>query len=159
MTALETTSVEQRRAAVAAEALSWLRTPYHHGQGVKGVGVDCAMLLVRTYAACGLVPPELDPRPYAFDWHLHRSDEVFLGWLQRHGRELPAEGPGAAGDVQVWRYGRCYSHGAVLLGDGRMVHALRALGQVTLGRLDEADLAGRPAKRFRVHGLAGGGQG
>jgi cell wall-associated NlpC family hydrolase len=31
------------RAAVVAEARSWLGTPFHHQGRVKAAGVDCAM--------------------------------------------------------------------------------------------------------------------
>lgn len=35
----------QQRAAVIAEAESWLSTPYHHEARIKGHGVDCAQIL------------------------------------------------------------------------------------------------------------------
>ena len=60
---------------VVAEAKTWLRTPYHHAADIKGVGVDCAMILLRVYQAVGAVPPEVDPRPYPADWFLHRDEE------------------------------------------------------------------------------------
>jgi cell wall-associated NlpC family hydrolase len=44
-----------QRAAVVAEAKTWIGTPYHHAADVKGHGVDCAMLLVRIYGDLGLV--------------------------------------------------------------------------------------------------------
>ena len=56
------------RAAVVAAARAWIGTPYHHMADVKGVGCDCAMLLVRVFCDLGLVEP-FDPRPYARDWH------------------------------------------------------------------------------------------
>ena len=68
------------RAAVVAEARSWIGTPYHHAADVKGHGVDCAMLLVRVYCDLGLIEP-FDPRPYTRDWFLHRSEERYLGFL------------------------------------------------------------------------------
>lgn len=141
------------QAAVVAEALSWVNTPYHHAADIKGVGVDCAMLLVRVYASCGLIPADTDPRPYASDWNLHQSDQLFLGWLQQYATEQPMQGPARAGDVQVYHYGQCYSHGAICLGDGRMVHAVRKHGQVLLGREDNMQLTSRPVKRFRLQGL------
>jgi NlpC/P60 family putative phage cell wall peptidase len=98
------------RAAVVASARSWIGTPYHHMADVKGAGCDCAMLLVRVYCDLGLIEP-FDPRPYVKDWHLHRSDERYLGFLLARAREVAAPLPG---DVVLFRYGRCYSHGGIV---------------------------------------------
>lgn len=99
-----------QRAAVVAEARSWIGTPYHNCADIKGVGVDCGMLLVRVFVDTGLCPP-FDPRPYPIDWHLHRSDERYLGFVFERCCEVA--GP-LAGDVMVLRYGRSYSHGGIV---------------------------------------------
>lgn len=133
---------EAMRAAVVKEALTWLGTPYHHHARVKGVGVDCAQLLCAVYEACGCVP-HIDPGNYAHDWHLHRGEEVFIGWLEKAGaREVQTP---TRGDVAVFRYGRAYSHGAIVVGaTGRVavLHAYVRLG-VMQTRLDEEPLLGR----------------
>jgi len=98
------------RAAVVAEARSWIGTPYHLGADVKGAGVDCAMILVRVFCDLGLVAP-FDPRPYSNDWHLHRSEEVYLRLLLERAHEVASPEPG---DVVLFRYGRCYSHGGIV---------------------------------------------
>jgi len=98
------------RAAVVAAARSWIGTPYHHAADVKGAGVDCAMLLVRVYCDLGLVEP-FDPRPYTRDWMLHRDDERYLDSLLAHAREVASPQPG---DVIVFRFGRCFSHGGIV---------------------------------------------
>lgn len=103
-------SEADQRAAVVAEARKWLGTPYHNCADVKGVGVDCGMLLVRVFVDTGLVPP-FDPRPYPADWHLHRSEERYLGFVFDRGSEVEAPQPG---DVLVLRIGRCYSHGGIV---------------------------------------------
>ncbi len=103
-------SSESQRAAVVDAARSWIGTPYHNCADIKGVGVDCGMLLVRCFVDTGLVPP-FDPRPYPVDWHLHRSEERYLGFVFARGREILAPQPG---DVMVLRYGRCYSHGGIV---------------------------------------------
>lgn len=99
-----------QRAAVVREARSWVRTPYHNQADIKGAGVDCGMLLVRVFADTGLVPP-FDPRPYADDWYLHRSEERYLGFIFDRAAQVGAPLPG---DVMVFRYGRCYSHGGIV---------------------------------------------
>ena len=70
------------RAAIVAEAMSWLGTPYAHRQRLKGVGVDCAQLPLAVYRACGLLP-EVEPEAYAAQWHLHRGEELYLDTVAR----------------------------------------------------------------------------
>ncbi|MGH6811314.1 MAG: hypothetical protein ACREDM_02905 [Methylocella sp.] len=99
-----------QRTAIVSEARSWVRTPYHNQADIKGAGVDCGMLLVRVFVDTGLVPP-FDPRPYADDWYLHRSEERYLGFIFDRTKEVDSPLPG---DVMVFRYGRCYSHGGIV---------------------------------------------
>lgn len=103
------TEAEQRE-MIVAEARKWIKTPYHPSADVLGAGVDCGMMLVRVFVDTGLVPA-FDPRPYPPDWHMHRSEERYLGSLETylHKTETPQ-----IGDVMVFRYGRCYSHGGVI---------------------------------------------
>jgi NlpC/P60 family putative phage cell wall peptidase len=134
------------RQRVVAEARAWLGTPYHHHGRLRGVGVDCAQLLCAVYAAAGAIPV-LQPGAYAVDWHLHRSEEMFLAWVRRAGTErVQAPAPGTAA---VFRFGRAYSHGAVMLDEHTALHAYIGQG-VILTRLDEAPLKGRPVLFFEV---------
>lgn len=128
------------RARVVAEARSWLdaKTPYHHHARIKGAGVDCAQLLCGVYEACGLVP-HVETGHYPTNWHLHRSEEMFLGWLKRYA--VPTERP-QAGDCAVFRFGRTFSHGAVMIAEDACIHSYIGRG-VMLNRLNEAPLAGR----------------
>lgn len=117
------------RAAVIAEARSWLGTPYHHAANLKGVGVDCAMLLVEVFRAVGLVAEGFDPRPYPRTWYLHRDEERFMGFLIDQSRRTDAP---QAGDVALYRFGRTASHGAILIDDDYMIHAYQPSGQVEI---------------------------
>lgn len=101
---------DAQRAAVVAEARSWIRTPYHHAADVKGHGVDCAMILIRVYSAVGLIEP-FDPRPYTRDWFLHRSEEKYLGLLFDRAHEVREPG---LGDVVVFRIGRLFAHAGIV---------------------------------------------
>lgn len=125
----------EERARVVAEARKWICTPYHNCADRRGVGVDCGMLIVRTFVDTGLCPP-FDPRPYPPDWHLHRGEERYLGFVFDRCAEVSTAQPG---DVMVFRYGRCYSHGGIVTGVAplRLVHAFwpaKAVVEEDLGR-------------------------
>lgn len=111
-------TLEQRK-QVVAEARTWLHTPYHHQANVKGAGVDCIMLLIEVYAACGLVE-RTDPRPYSPDWHMHRGDEIYLGGIERYAERVGAPQPG---DIALFQFGRCISHGAIVVEWPLVIHA------------------------------------
>jgi hypothetical protein len=84
------------RRAIVREARSWVRTPYHPQGDIKGIGVDCGMLLVRVFVDTGLCAP-FDPRPYADDWYLHRAEERYLGFIFDRAKEVAAPLPGDVG--------------------------------------------------------------
>jgi cell wall-associated NlpC family hydrolase len=98
------------REKIVAEARSWIGTPYHNCADIKGVGVDCGMLLVRVYCDLGLVP-RFDPRPYTAQWHLHRDDERYLDGLTAHAKKVDAP---QLGDAMLFRVGRAWSHGGIV---------------------------------------------
>ncbi len=136
------------RQRVVAEALSWLGTPYAHRQRLKGVGVDCAQLPLAVYAAAAVIG-EADVGAYASQWHLHRGEEVYLRHVEALGGRGISRDAAQPGDFAIWRYGRTFSHGAILVGPkGRIVHAVRGQG-VVLGDMDQdEDLRTRPTLFF-----------
>ena len=145
MTAFERLSFHGRdgqRAAVVAAARAWIGTPYHHAADVKGVGCDCAMLLVRVYCDLGLVEP-FDPRPYTRDWMMHRNEEKYLGFLLARARIV--EGPDV-GDVALFRVGRCFAHGGIVSKSEplTMIHAHAQAGRVIEDEVERCALAPRP---------------
>ena len=102
--------------------------------------MDCAQILCAVYEACGLAP-HVETGHYPVDWHLHRSEERYLGWLARYGVQTPAPQPG---DIAVFRFGRCFSHGGIVIDDGVILHAYNGRG-VILSRASEDPLAHRAA--------------
>ena len=139
-------SVSEQRWAVIAEARSWLATPYHHAARVKGAGVDCAMLPAAVYRAAGLIP-DFPVEHYPPDWHLHRDVERYLDTVTRHAVEVPA--PTGAGDFVLFRWGRCFAHGAIIVDWPVIVHAVLHAG-VVLDRGDTGRLATRPRRFFTL---------
>jgi NlpC/P60 family putative phage cell wall peptidase len=134
------------RAAVVAEAESWIGTPYHPHGRLRGVGVDCAMLLLEVYTRAGAVDA-FDPGDYPPDFGLHRSEELFLSFVERHG--TPVHAP-QAGDVALFVYGRCYSHGAIMAGPTRLIHAVMRDHAVVRGDLFDISLIAREPKFFTL---------
>jgi cell wall-associated NlpC family hydrolase len=96
--------------SIVAEARKWVGTPYLHGADIFGVGVDCCMILIRVYGDLNLIE-KTDPRPYTTDWFLHRSDENYLSGVMSSADEVESPEPG---DVILFRYGRCFSHSAIV---------------------------------------------
>lgn len=125
------------RAAIIEEAFSWIGTPFVNCGDVKGRkgAVDCAMLLVRCFVDTGRLAP-FDPRPYPAAWMLHQHEERFLGWVtdKLGAREIDAPMPGS---IAVYRFGRCFSHGGIVVNSCEIVHAFVQAGMVILSRMDE----------------------
>lgn len=124
------------RAAIVREALTWIGTPFRDCADVKGRNgaVDCAMLLVRCYVDTGRIAP-FDPRPYPPRWHLHRDEERFLGFIEKLGG-VRIDKPKLA-DIVVFQFGRCFSHGGVIVNATDVVHSYYAAGQVLISSLDD----------------------
>jgi cell wall-associated NlpC family hydrolase len=166
--------IDAEREAVVAEARQWLRTPYHHMGRVKGAGVDCATLLAEIYARAGVVSPVAIPF-YPPDWHLHREAERYLGFVLEHAQELsppsltlPLKGGGDSwsgglaplpADIALWRFGRCFSHGAIVIDWPVVIHAYAGKGCILedasrarwLSQIGERGGAQpRPVKFFRL---------
>ena len=111
-----------QRQAVVAEARSWLRTPYHDHGRVKGAGADCALFPLEVYTTVlGLTAPPI-PR-YVMQWHLHRDAEMYLDYVRAFGAIEIAETEAQPGDFVLWRVGRVYSHGAIIVDWPHVIHA------------------------------------
>lgn len=139
---------KEQRMKVAQEAATWLGTLYHHQARVKGVGVDCALLLCEVYHAAGVVP-QIDPRPYPQNWHMHRDAERYLAWVEQFAKITEAEPQ--IGDLILFKFGRAFSHAAIYIGEGQCIHSLRDAG-VVLSPLDQQPLLGRETKAYTFWG-------
>jgi len=143
----------EQRAAVVAEARSWVGTPYHHMGEVKGAGCDCAQLIKHAFLGAGVVL-DFEVERYTSDWHLHRSEEKYLSKVEEycgetHPGEVPLElrmkDPGfrpLPGDIIMFRIGRTYSHGCVVTEWPMVVHA-----NLPSGRVEEISVLGTPVSR------------
>lgn len=120
-------TAEEGRRRVVAEAESWLGTPFHHEARVKGAGVDCLMLLAEVYERAGIVE-RVKPPHYPPDWHYHRDVERYVEGLLRYVR--PINEPPSPGDIALFRYGRTFSHGVIVVEWPRIIHAYWNVGVV-----------------------------
>jgi cell wall-associated NlpC family hydrolase len=143
--------VIDKRAEIVAEALTWAGTPYHHHARIKGLGVDCAQILAAVYGTCGLCPADLDLGNYAREWHLHRGDELYLDRLLKLGGRR-VDGEPRPGDIGVWRFGRTFAHGGIVIeggGEPLILHAYINRG-VILSRASEDPLQDREHQFWSV---------
>ncbi len=85
----ETRDIEQlQRHEVVAEALTWLRTPYHHMGRVKLAGCDCYTLLLEVFQKVGLFSEQDEQGFYPRDWFLHARADHYKFRILRHAHEM-----------------------------------------------------------------------
>lgn len=117
------------RAAIVAEARSWIGTPYRHQASLKGAGADCLGLIRGVYRVfCG---PEKQPiTPYSPNWAEETGQETLRDAARRHLVEIDAapfrDGePLREGDVILIRVrdrGPA-KHAAIASGPDTIIHA------------------------------------
>lgn len=151
--------------AVVAEARSWIGTPYHHmgdgeqvpGRQLKGIGIDCAQILVEVYSAAGVIK-WFSTGKYGRDWMMHNGEERYLSFILPHAVEIDCKDVRPA-DIVVWRFGKTFSHGGIVTKWPHIVHAFAQYGFV-----DESDASlgshltiigtkPRPMRAFRMLGI------
>jgi len=115
-----------QRDSVITIAKSYLRTPYHHYGTVKGAGVDCLTLIIGVYKEAGILK-DIDVPAYSHQWHLHHNEEKYLNGLLQYSKEIEKPQPG---DIALWKFGRCFSHGAIVLEWPVVIHAYMGKGCV-----------------------------
>lgn len=140
------------RTQIVAEALTWLKTPFHHMGRQKGAGVDCAQFLCAAFEAVGLVP-HINLGYYPHDWHKHQDRPRFLEILAQYAD--PIEGPALPGDVAMFKFGRHAAHGSIVVEWPLIVHAYSDERMVTLSDAATSSvLAERFAGFWRLRALA-----
>jgi cell wall-associated NlpC family hydrolase len=131
------------RSQVVAEALTWRNTPFQHQQRLKGVGADCAQWISAVYEEI-LGWPRQDFGEYPEFWMKHGHDDLYMNQVRR----LFVECTNSAlpGDLIVFKYGKFFSHGAILVSWPIVIHAdARGSRKVT-----EADITKGPLGRQQM---------
>ncbi len=137
-----------QREAVLAEAKSWLGTPYHPNAAVKGAGVDCAMMPLAVYGAVLPDLPKLPTPRYVQQWHLHRGEELYLNHVRELGC-MEVEHP-QPGDFALFRQGRLFSHGAIVLRWPQIIHAVVLSGVIYADATVQPQLCRAPRLFFTL---------
>lgn len=139
----------EERAHIVQEALSWQGTPYAHAGRIKGAGVDCGQFLLAVFEATGLVP-HIEPDEYPPDWHCHRGEQRYLNHVEQHAHQIP--GPPQPGDLVLYQFGRCISHGAIVVDWPVVIHSYVGLGVVLDDAVGNQALATRQKGFWSVWG-------
>lgn len=139
-------SSDVTREMVLREAESWIGTPFHHMGRVKGAGTDCGQVLLGIYHNVGCIP-KIKTEYYPRDFHIHSTQEWYLGIVQRFAREIT--GLPQPGDVALFRLegGLIFSHGAVVYSWPKVIHAI-AGRRVDWGDASQGFLKGNEVKFF-----------
>ena len=103
---------QEQRAAVCAEAKTWLGTNYHPHGKVKGAGCDCMTFIQCVAQTVGLIGEIAIPF-YSAQYGLHRDKGNYLDGLLEYMREVETPEPG---DVVIWKMGRVFSHAGIVRG-------------------------------------------
>lgn len=131
----------EARARVLDVARTWIGTPFHDCAAVKSHGVDCAQLIKAVFIEAGLFAPFALPH-YSPQWFLHQEAEAFLAHVLARCVEIEAAAA-QPGDLVMYRFGRCYSHAAIIDAPGfpHIIHAYKQARAVVTGLGDQGDLA------------------
>lgn len=130
--------MQEQRAAVVDEAHTWLRTPYHHmgdgeqraGRQLKGIGIDCAQILIETYSAVGVID-WFSTGKYGRDWMSHNADERYVSFIAKYAEQYDwREEPIQPADIAVWKFGLSFSHGGIVTEWPHVIHAYASFGFV-----------------------------
>lgn len=129
---MDKTKQPELRAAIVAEAQSWIGTRYMDNQqrkcnGRDRGGVDCGRLLIGVYTAVGLIS-DFNPPHESMQICLHREDETYINYVRQFAREIP-EDQARPGDVVLWLVARAYHHGAIIVRwPNKVIHAVNPQG-------------------------------
>ena len=147
------------RAAVVAEARTWIGTRFHHQAALKGVGCDCVGLVMGVGIALELLPADFTSlpefAPYRGYSRVPRGDGFLEKACARFGVEIRIQEAGI-GDVLTFSFGGDPSHMAILgdYPDGgfSLIHAYAPQRRVLEARFDDA-WRGRAVTACRYPGV------
>jgi cell wall-associated NlpC family hydrolase len=136
----------ETREKIVAEAKTWLKTPWHHEARVKGAGVDCGMILLEIFEKVNLIP-HISPAHYSIDFMMNREEEWYEKLILDYAFEI-FRNP-LPGDIILYRHGRSFSHGAIVIEWPKIIHAFFPERCVCWGDVEQPFLRKKIKKMFR----------
>ena len=138
-----------RQVELTEAAQRWLGTPFHPHACLRGVGVDCAHLVLSILQETGAIKDWALP-DYTMDGGDHRDTSLVTEWLEGNPRfqSLPEGEPALPGDLVCFRLGRVPHHVGLVIAPNRFIHAMRNYG-VIQSQLDDPTFAKRLTATFR----------
>lgn len=153
----------EQRAAVLAEARTWLGTPHKHRQACKGAGIDCALFIREAFVGAGLADP-FETEFYTHDWHMHQDEERYLNKIEEYMTRLDDSSDSlrlrikdpyfsmAPGDVIMMKVGQTYSHGVIVTQWPFIIHAYFPEQMVVEESVMGTPMLGVPARLYSYWG-------
>ncbi len=137
------------RAAIVAEARTWIGTRFHHQARLKGVGVDCAGVVMGTAQSLGLFAE--DVQGYA----RHPDGGQLETECARQMEQIPVA-DAQAGDVLLFKFDSEPQHLAIIgdyvHGGLSIIHAYSVARNVVETRLDDT-WRSRITAAYKLKGL------
>jgi cell wall-associated NlpC family hydrolase len=126
------------------------------------------MFPLAVFQECGVLPMDFVPPEYSVQWHLHRSEEMYLEAIKPVMHELvPHElcknHDGTAtwvtpipqpADFVIFKFGRTFSHGAIVVDWPLIIHSYIPHGVLLSDAERDGELIGRERKFFEVKAWA-----
>jgi cell wall-associated NlpC family hydrolase len=119
------------RLRVVRVARTWIGTPFHANGRLRGVGSDCLTTLAGIAEDAGLTP-HIEIPHWIMGQNLHRDAETYINGLLQYCNEVaaPPERTPQPADIVLWRFGRIYFHGAIVVAWPRIIHVYGTYGVV-----------------------------
>lgn len=130
-----TSTISASMVAAAAEAMTWLGTPFSPHACAKGAGCDCVQLALACFKVAGVVPAEDQFPPYRLDVAMHQRESPVLDWLGSH-PYFEVTGRAQPGCLYCFTVGRTVHHVGVGVGLTAFVHCWRNHGVTQASILD-----------------------
>lgn len=135
------------RDTITTIARSYVGTRWHHCGRLKGVGIDCAGLVICTYAELGVVLTDLGTYGDGADCFDAVVKAIAPDCILIDTSAEPLQD----GDIMIFRSRVCYNHIGIYSGHGNMIHAYPTLERVVEQPISPAWF-GRLARVYRVSG-------
>lgn len=111
------------------ECRSWIPTAWMHGVGVKNYRSDCIHYIFGVAKNMGWIDRSYEIPFYPHDWALHQPESRLVKELHKHCKLEKLENI-KIGDLILYQFGKCESHIAWYLGDGKAIHCVEGYGVV-----------------------------